>query len=97
MPDLPTRESGRTVHAEGEHIEVVRYDRAGKWWLEAKRPMIPARPVPLRVAVQVAVDLWEDGGTIHLRRPGGTVFDARVRRLGRAKLHEQDRRAANLG
>lgn len=29
----------RRVHAEGEHIEAVRYDKAGKWYVESKRPM----------------------------------------------------------
>lgn len=99
MPEIPSQ-SDRTVHAEDEGIEVVRYDRAGKWFVESKRPsaLLPARPVTLLRAAEVALRCNERGGTIHLRRPGGSRFDAKVRWLldGRAELREQDRRAANL-
>lgn len=96
-----TSPSDRTVHAENDDIEVVRYDRAGKWFVETKRPrsLIPARPVTLAEAVRVALNCRDRGGAIHLRRPGGTRFDAKVRSFldDRAEIDEQDRRAANLG
>ena len=68
----PTLE--RVVHAfnSDDTIELVRYDRAGKWKLEWK----DGRSVPIkcRQAATVAI-LWEKlGGTIFPRQYGGTTF-----------------------
>ncbi len=68
----------RTVHAVLEDgRQVVRYDRAGKWYIEplgypdtAKR-----RPVSLQEAVAVAA---QTRGTVYYGRPGGGLFDKRV-------------------
>lgn len=71
--------SDRTVHcttvpASGERIELVRYDRSGKWFYESgptKRHVTLAEAVAMcdnRPAV-----IWHEG------RPGGRMFDARVR------------------
>lgn len=73
----------RRVHAshfEGE--EIVRYDRAGKWYIELVEPSrdAPARkPVKIAEAVSRAVQLVEQGGEVHLGLQGGGMFDAMYR------------------
>lgn len=71
--------SDRTVHAENEHCEIVRYDRAGKWYIEPRDPGKQRRHVGIRSAASEAVkapDMW-----IHYGRPGGGAFDRHVRRM----------------
>lgn len=75
--------ANRTVHAEhpaGE--EIVRYDRAGKWYIELVEPSPDApwrRQVSVWDAVQRARELTKDGfGTIHIGLPGGGMFDRMV-------------------
>lgn len=70
----------RTVHARGsDGREVVRYDRAGKWWLE--RPDGTRAPLQLPTAVSEAVVIaWEGGGEIYWNRHGGLRFDADVKK-----------------
>jgi hypothetical protein len=74
-----SRAADRRVHAshpEGE--EVVRYNRAGKWYIEL---VPPSRQAPLRKQVKIAeavkraVELVEEGGTKYLNQPGGEMFD----------------------
>lgn len=63
----------RTVHAKtrfGE--EIVRYDGPGKWY--AERPSY-RRPLTLDEAVELVT--W--GDKIYWGRPGGRMFDARVK------------------
>lgn len=75
------RAHDRTAHATSRNrrSEVARYDRAGKWWLEtADGTRTSLRSIA--AAVETAVALEADGGTIHLGRTGGTMFDAKVRR-----------------
>jgi len=70
--------SDRTVHASGLGIEVARYDRSGKWWVETtdgKR-----RPITVSEAVDIAEDLWRKGGTPHMDRPGGARFNSLLRK-----------------
>lgn len=74
----------RRVHAShpaGE--EVVRYDRAGAWYIELvdPSPHAPMRDrVTIKKAVRRALELAEDGlGQIHFGLPGGQTFEARVR------------------
>lgn len=65
----------RTVHgytAEGHPI--VRYERAGKWYVEPENGK--RRHVKITEAAQLAV-----AGRPLLDRAGGQVFDARVRRI----------------
>lgn len=71
-----------TVHAEGvDGTQVVRYDKAGKWWIEYQPHMLrSARPVSISEAVAVALDCERDGGVIHLCRSGGRAFDRMVRK-----------------
>ncbi len=75
----------RTVHARQDsypHLEVVRYDRSGKWWLEyPSGTLIPARRVNVTVAADKAAGfLIYRTGTVNFGRPGGRTFDQRVRR-----------------
>lgn len=70
----------RTVHAvslDGEE-QFVRYDRAGKWWIEFKPPRLrPARQVSLGEAVERAAWLEENGvGLVPFYgKSGGRAFD----------------------
>lgn len=77
--------SDRTVHAEHpEGEQIVRYERAGKWYIELVEPSTHAGSrqfVHLDGAVARAVFLEERGGRINWDLPGGTSFYARVRRL----------------
>ena len=62
----------RTVHGRtADGYEIVRYDRAGKWYLEG---IGSRRPISLSAAVRGAID-----GVAYLGRPGGRTFDARAR------------------
>lgn len=54
--------------------EIVRYDRAGKWYLENGRGR---HRITLAGAVSLATD---PGADARLGLPGGTSFDAGVRR-----------------
>jgi len=66
----------RMVHAVTyDGVEVVRYDRAGKWYLEGRFARVPTT---LNGAVQTAI---KNSGDIRLGLPGGGRFDALVRRL----------------
>lgn len=72
----------RRVHASAMGEEIVRYERAGKWYIELVPPSLDAplrQQVPIREAVIRALELLEQGGTIHFDVPGGNRFDARVR------------------
>lgn len=77
----------RTVHCTivagtgGPRIEIVRYDRSGKWWRE-EGPQ--RRPLTLDAAVKYAeIDrpavIWHEG------LPGGRSFDAAVRKARAAR------------
>ena len=71
----------RRVHARGrDGLEVVRYDRAGKWYLENPRPgsLIPRRHVKIGEAAKMARLIKKDGGQIFLNMPGGGKFDSLV-------------------
>lgn len=74
--------SDRTVHAiTNLGSEIVRYDRAGKWYVEYGTGILFRRKqIGIGGAVQRAVD-W--GREIHFGRPGGRTFDARVRKARR--------------
>lgn len=71
MPD-------RTVHARIGRDEVVRYDRAGKWWLEQPHSGFRHR-ISFDLAVKMGVDAMASEGTVYFGRPGGSTFDRRVR------------------
>lgn len=78
----------RRVHASypGQYgtIEVVRYDRAGKWYVEGIRPGERAR-ITLDAAVARAdYASFCPGGQVFLGLPGGGAFDAEYRRVHHA-------------
>jgi hypothetical protein len=57
--------------------EIVRYDRAGKWYIEYPILGLPRQAVSLMGAVAEAT---RPGATVLDRRSGGTAFRAAVRR-----------------
>lgn len=72
--------SDRTVHATlANGDEIVRYDRAGKWYIEyaANWEGRGRKPLTLAAAASLAAGnaRWYSG------RSGGSQFDAKVRRL----------------
>jgi hypothetical protein len=84
----------RRVHAHTEEWEIVRYDRAGKWYAEWIGPDAPpeqvmfSQPIHTRVSrtgrAQLTMGLaaWcatQLGAEICFELPGGTAFDRRVR------------------
>lgn len=69
----------RAVHATSKDgDEIVRYDKAGKWWLE--RADGTRASLKIGEAVEQAISFARAGGKIHTRRPGGKSFDVKVRR-----------------
>jgi hypothetical protein len=74
------RMNDRIVHADYDGMEIVRYDRAGKWYLEPTNPALKRQAVTIGQAVHSA--LWGEAnamGRIFLGRAGGKKFDAMVR------------------
>lgn len=66
----------RTVHGiSADGYEIVRYDRAGKWYLE-DGPTKRVRALRIADAAALATE-----GQAHLGKPGGQAFDKRVRDL----------------
>lgn len=66
----------RTVHAEYQDMEIVRYDRAGKWYLEPTIPGLKRQNVSIKKAVASAKwGIENANGVWHMRRPGGARFD----------------------
>lgn len=69
----------RRVHAtSAAGDEVVRYDRAGRWWLE--RADGTRAPLRLTTAVAEAIVFARTGGRVHLGLLGGRQFDVAYRR-----------------
>lgn len=68
------------IHAETDVERIVRYNRAGKWYIEGDFDGGWRMQVPISQAVARAIQLRDFfGGKIHLGCPGGQTFDARVR------------------
>lgn len=81
----------RRIHAENDNFHVVRYERAGKWYLETighER----LRLLTLDEAVGEALRLERLGGKVILKVPGGLAFDRAVRRR-----RQDTARSARLG
>jgi hypothetical protein len=71
--------SDRRVHARYRDMEIVRYNRAGKWYLEPTIPGLPRQHVSISKAVSAA--LWgieNAGGSVIPGLPGGKAFDRKV-------------------
>lgn len=79
VPENMRDTADRTTHASSKDgsVAVVRYDKAGRWWLE--RSDGTRAPLRLATAVTEAIVLEADGGTIHFGRHGGSQFDNKVR------------------
>ena len=70
--------SGRTVHAESDEAQIVRYNRSGKWYIEPKSPGTPRRHVSVKAAASAAAGR---GYRVNLGMVGGQRFDTEIRRL----------------
>ena len=74
----------RRVHARWGSIELVRYDKAGKWYVEIPenygRHGLPAERlhVTLEEAAERALNWSERKGVIYTGVPGGQAFDRLV-------------------
>lgn len=76
---MSTDDRDRTVHAiSPAGAEIVRYDRAGKWFMEGSAHR---QPMSLADAVDTAL---LPGATVFLGRLGGKLFDARVKKAQHA-------------
>lgn len=79
----PTADPNRRVHAYNQDMDVVRYDRTSKWYLEpVGYPDLPRRKVTIDEAVQYAYLECVDrngrsrpGASVNLGLPGGNTFD----------------------
>ena len=77
----------RTVHARYPGMEIVRYDRSGKWYLEPvdgpySRPGAKRQRVTIHAAVDAAVRGVVRGGEVTLGLAGGSTFDRLVKARG---------------
>jgi len=72
--------SDRTVHASYDGMEIVRYDRAGKWYLEPTDPTLRRQHVTVDAAARAA--RWgraNANGTTTFGLHGGSTFDRLAR------------------
>jgi hypothetical protein len=66
----------RTVHAHlSDGTQIVRYDRAGKWYVEA-----PTARVQITVGAAAGLASLA-GSVVHLGQPGGAAFDRQYRQI----------------
>jgi len=81
---MPDADSGnypdRRVHCELGQLQIVRYERAGKWYIEAGGAA-PRVPVTCAGAARYALAYKEKNPetVIHLGVPGGAAFDRKIR------------------
>jgi hypothetical protein len=66
----------RVVHASNHEAEIVRYDRAGKWYIEYRDG--DRRRISLEQAAKFALQLYERDGVILTGKPGGRAFDRTI-------------------
>jgi hypothetical protein len=81
MPDAGAGEivRDRRVHAANSEAEVVRYDRAGKWYIEPRDRSFQRQHVTVKEAAEYALWMYRQaGGTIIYGVPGGGLFDREV-------------------
>jgi hypothetical protein len=74
--------SDRTVHAETAYAEIVRYERAGIWYVEdtpnSATPTCRTR-MRLRHVVEWVTEQPQNEVTYHFGRQGGRLFDSYVK------------------
>lgn len=79
---MATTTEDRVVHAESADgkVQVVRYDRQGRWYTESADSLgtVRMRLVTVHDAATQAVAMEQQGGRIFERQPGGKQFDAKV-------------------
>lgn len=76
-----TSDADRRVHAQSGEEFLVRYNRAGHWYVEyVPARYRPRRRVDIRQAVDLAADMLREGGQVHLGLHGGKRFDALLRK-----------------
>lgn len=82
-PNTPSVLPDRRVHAESGECQIVRYERAGKWYMEWDPPRL-RRPLTVGDAALAAWRLKREApaAVIHFGLPGGQVFDRKVRARG---------------
>ena len=66
----------RRVHASSDQMEVVRYNRTSKWYLEPTNRDLPRQKVTIDEAVRYAAGFCD---TVNLNLSGGTTFDRKYR------------------
>jgi hypothetical protein len=74
--------SDRTVHALYSGMEIVRYDKAGKWFLEPTNKTLERQLVTVEGAANAAIWGWFKAvgeAQIFFGRHGGSTFDRLVR------------------
>lgn len=75
----------RRVHAQtADGIEIVRYDRSGKWYFERKdgtRRQVSVDMAATAAAEVVKYEPIQPPAGVYLERPGGRRFDAIFRKL----------------
>lgn len=74
------RVGDRRVHAWYDGMHVVRYERAGKWYLEPLNKTLPRQQVTVAEAARMAI--WGRAfarGAIKFGIPGGSTFDRLVK------------------
>jgi hypothetical protein len=73
--------SDRTVHASYPGLEIVRYDRAGKWYFEPTQTSLPRQQVTVGQAADAAIwalDYYKDEAKVNWDRHGGSAFERRI-------------------
>lgn len=82
--------SDRTVHGiTSNGWEIVRYDRAGKWYCEKFSDTDRDNERHLLTLEVAVMSLTGSNDQVFLGLPGGRTFDARVRRARFAAGHEE--------
>lgn len=72
-------DNNRQVHAFDRYVEVVRYDRQGKWYLETRTDPVVRTKLNLAAAVDYALACQLNCGIIRPDLHGGSTFDRKIR------------------
>lgn len=72
-------DNNRQVHAFDRYVEVVRYDRQGKWYLETRTDPAVRTKLSIAEAVEQALTCQLNCGIIRTELHGGSTFDRKVR------------------
>jgi hypothetical protein len=77
--------SDRAVFATSpdDSVQIVRYDRAGKWYSERADGL--RQLLTVREAARAAIDIMDAGGYVRSRGLGGVRFDDECAKILRAR------------